>query len=107
MSYSIIGRNLLDDIAPHLEGSKKVLLVCPQALSATAEQLKSTLQDSGYEVFLAEVPSGEDAKRIEVASFCWKIMGQADFNRNDCVIGLGGGSTTDLAGFVLPIGFAE
>jgi 3-dehydroquinate synthase len=27
-------------------------------------------------------------------------MGQADFNRNDCVIGLGGGSTTDLAGFV-------
>jgi 3-dehydroquinate synthase len=27
-------------------------------------------------------------------------MGQADFNRDDCVIGLGGGSTTDLAGFV-------
>lgn len=100
MSYSIVGRNLLNDIAPHLEGSKKVLLVCPQALSATAEQLKSTLQDAGYEVFLAEVPSGEDAKRIEVAAFCWKIMGQADFNRNDCVIGLGGGSTTDLAGFV-------
>lgn len=100
MSYSIVGRNLLNDIAPHLEGSKKVLLVSPQALSVTAELLKNTLQDSGFEVLLAEVPSGEDAKRIEVASFCWKIMGQADFNRNDCVIGLGGGSTTDLAGFV-------
>lgn len=100
MSYSIVGRNLLNDIAPHLEGSKKVLLVCPQALSVTAEHLKNTLQGSGFEVLFAEVPSGEDAKRIEVASFCWKIMGQADFNRNDCVIGLGGGSTTDLAGFV-------
>jgi 3-dehydroquinate synthase len=27
-------------------------------------------------------------------------MGQADFHRNDAVIGIGGGSTTDLAGFV-------
>ncbi len=100
MSYSVVGRNLLDEIAPSLEGSKKVLLVAPQALSQTADKLKSTLSDSGYEVLVAEVPSGEEAKRIEVASFCWKIMGQSDFNRNDCVVGLGGGSTTDLAGFV-------
>lgn len=49
---------------------------------------------------MAEVPNGEDAKRIEVAAFCWGIMGQADFHRNDAVIGLGGGATTDLAGFV-------
>jgi 3-dehydroquinate synthase len=27
-------------------------------------------------------------------------MGQADFHRNDAVIGIGGGATTDLAGFV-------
>jgi 3-dehydroquinate synthase len=100
MSYSVIGRGLLNDIAPHLEGAQKVLLVSPSALSATSEVLKYALESSGYEVLIAEVPAGEDAKRIEVASFCWKLMGQADFNRNDCVIGLGGGSTTDLAGFV-------
>ncbi len=96
----MIGRGLLLDVAPALEGSKKALLIAPAALAATAERLKEVLQDSGVEVLLAEVPSGEDAKRIEVATFCWKIMGQADFNRDDCVIGLGGGSTTDLAGFV-------
>ncbi len=96
----MIGRGLLLDVAPALEGSKKALLIAPVALAATAERLKEVLQDSGVEVLLAEVPSGEDAKRIEVATFCWKIMGQADFNRDDCVIGLGGGSTTDLAGFV-------
>lgn len=100
MATSMIGRGLLLEIAPHLEGSKKALLIAPAALSATAEKLKEVLQDSGIEVLVAEVPTGEDAKRIEVASFCWKIMGQADFNRDDCVIGLGGGSTTDLAGFV-------
>lgn len=100
METSVIGRGLLLDVAPALEGSRKALLIAPTALAATAEKLKEVLQDSGVEVLLAEVPSGEDAKRIEVATFCWKIMGQADFNRDDCVIGLGGGSTTDLAGFV-------
>lgn len=100
MGTSVVGRGLLLEVAPALEGSKKALLIAPTALSATAERLKEVLQDSGVEVLVAEVPSGEDAKRIEVASFCWKIMGQADFNRDDCVIGLGGGSTTDLAGFV-------
>jgi 3-dehydroquinate synthase len=100
MGYSVIGRNLLNDIAPALEGSQKVLLVSPSSLAATSDLLKEVLQDSGFEVLLAEVPAGEEAKRIEVAAFCWKIMGQANFNRNDCVIGVGGGSTTDLAGFV-------
>ena len=46
------------------------------------------------------MPDGEDAKRVEVAAFCWQILGQADFTRSDAVIGFGGGAATDLAGFV-------
>lgn len=97
---SIVGRGLLDEIPGALDGVKKVLIVHPQALSATAEAIRERLQSAGFEAILAEVPNGEDAKRIEVAAFCWGIMGQADFHRNDAVIGLGGGATTDLAGFV-------
>ncbi|MEY4990343.1 MAG: hypothetical protein RIS08_569 [Actinomycetota bacterium] len=97
---SIVGRGLLDEIPGALDGVKKVLVVHPQALSATAEAIRERLQTAGFEAILAEVPNGEDAKRIEVAAFCWGIMGQADFHRNDAVIGLGGGATTDLAGFV-------
>lgn len=97
---SIVGRGLLDEIPAALDGVKKVLIVHPQALSATAEAIRERLQSAGFEAILAEVPNGEDAKRIEVAAFCWGIMGQADFHRNDAVIGLGGGATTDLAGFV-------
>lgn len=97
---SLVGRGLLDEIPLALDGVKKVLVVHPQALSATAEAIREKLQSAGFEAILAEVPNGEDAKRIEVAAFCWGIMGQADFHRNDAVIGLGGGATTDLAGFV-------
>lgn len=100
MSYSVIGRGLLDEIPASLDGVNKVLIIHPQALAATAELLRETLLHKGFEALLAEVPQSEEAKRIEVAAFCWGIMGQADFHRNDAVIGLGGGATTDLAGFV-------
>lgn len=97
---SVIGRALLGEVAESLDGVKKVLIIHPQSLSLTAAEIQADLKSKGFEALVAEVPNSEDAKRIEVASFCWQIMGQADFHRNDAVIGLGGGSTTDLAGFV-------
>ena len=97
----IIGRALLGELAPLLgEKVAKVLVIHPVGLSASAELVKETLEAAGYECLLAGVPDSEDAKRVEVAAFCWTILGQADFTRSDAVIGFGGGSTTDLAGFV-------
>lgn len=100
MGSSVIGRGLLDDVSSVLDGVRKILILHPQALAVSAQALRENLNEKGFEALLAEVPNGEDAKRIEVATFCWTIMGQSDFHRNDAVIGFGGGSTTDLAGFV-------
>jgi len=96
----LIGRGLLANVGEQL-GSKvaKVLIMHPPTLGAKATALRESLVDR-YEVLLAEVPDAEDAKRVEVAAFCWGIMGQTDFTRTDAVIGLGGGATTDIAGFV-------
>ena len=96
----IVGRALLDEVHKHLDGVKKVLIVHPQALTSSAEQLKENLDAHNFEVILAGIPDGDDSKRVEVASFAWQIMGKADFNRNDAVIGFGGGATTDMAGFI-------
>ena len=97
----IIGRGILADTVAKQLGTRvaKVLIVHPATLGARANTLREQLSER-YEVLLAEVPDAEDAKRVEVAAFCWQIMGQTDFTRTDAVIGLGGGSTTDLAGFV-------
>jgi 3-dehydroquinate synthase len=96
----LIGRGLLAGIAEQI-GPKatKVLVVHAPTLGARAEALREQLSGQ-YEVLLAEVPDAEAAKRIEVAAFCWQVMGQTDFTRTDVVVGLGGGATTDLAGFV-------
>jgi 3-dehydroquinate synthase len=95
-----IGSGLVQNLATHI-GTKatKVLIVHAPTLGAKANELRESLL-SKYEVVLAEVPDAEAAKRIEVAAFCWQVMGQIDFTRTDVVIGLGGGATTDLAGFV-------
>ena len=96
----VIGRNLLDQVPSMLSGAKKVMIVHPVGLSVSAEALRDSLIDSGFEVVLAGVPDSEDAKRIEVAAFCWGILGKSEFSRTDMIIGFGGGAITDLAGFV-------
>jgi 3-dehydroquinate synthase len=96
----LVGRGLIADVGRHLPPrAQKVLIVHAPALAAQAERLREQLSGS-RQVFLAEVPDAEGAKRVEVAAFCWQILGQTDFTRSDAVVGLGGGATTDLAGFV-------
>lgn len=83
---------------------RKVLVVHPPTLAARAAELRDRLladvENGQREVLLAEVPDAEQGKRVEVAAFCWQVMGQADFTRSDAVVGYGGGAVTDLAGFV-------
>ncbi|WP_083527868.1 3-dehydroquinate synthase [Curtobacterium ammoniigenes] len=97
----IVGHGVIDQV-PELLGARvaNVLIVHAPPLAAVAEQLRSTLNERGRTAIIAEVPDAEAGKRVEVAAFCWQIMGQADFTRTDAVIGIGGGAVTDLAGFV-------
>ena len=100
-SYDVvIGRGLLGHLGGMLEGAQRVAIIHPGALVTSAEAIRQDLSDSGFEVTLLEVPEAEDAKTAEVAAFCWSVLGSAGFTRSDAVIGLGGGATTDLAGFV-------
>ncbi|KQQ95420.1 3-dehydroquinate synthase [Leifsonia sp. Leaf325] len=96
----VVGDGVLSGLADRLgQNVRKVLIVHAPTLGAKANELRESLQDR-FEVLLAEVPDAETAKRIEVAAFCWQVMGQSDFTRSDAVIGFGGGAVTDLAGFV-------
>lgn len=96
----VVGRDLTDLIPEALgDGVRKVLIVHQPAQGRRAEALRQYLSND-LQVLLAEVPDAEEAKRVEVAAFCWQVLGQADFTRSDAVIGLGGGAVTDLAGFV-------
>jgi 3-dehydroquinate synthase len=95
-----IGRGILSSLAEALPpAAQKVLIVHPPTLAERAEELRATL-GADRQVLLAEIPDAEQGKRVEVAAFCWQVMGQADFTRTDAVVGFGGGAVTDVAGFV-------
>jgi 3-dehydroquinate synthase len=96
----LIGRGLLAELPPLLAGVTRVAIVHPATLRTTAAIVRADLGRGGFEVHAVEVPDGEDAKRLTVAGFCWDVLGQAGFTRSDAIIGLGGGATTDLAGWV-------
>ncbi|QNO36393.1 3-dehydroquinate synthase [Protaetiibacter sp. SSC-01] len=97
-----VGRGILSTLGELLPPrAEKVLIVHAPALGARAEALREQLAADGTrQVMLAEIPDAEGAKRVEVAAFLWQILGQTDFTRSDAIVGLGGGATTDLAGFV-------
>jgi 3-dehydroquinate synthase len=96
----LIGHGLLGELAPLLGDAARVAVIHPPTLRATADAVGTDLGRSGYDTQLIEVPDGEDAKKLEVAGFCWDVLGQVGFTRSDAIVGLGGGATTDLAGWV-------
>ena len=50
--------------------------------------------------FLRLSEAGEKVKRIEHAHALWTSFDEAGYDRNSAIIGLGGGTITDLTGFV-------
>ncbi|GAA2994602.1 3-dehydroquinate synthase [Microbacterium terrae] len=100
-AYEItVGRGILASVGAALPAAaRKVLIIHPPTLAAQAAALREQLL-ADREVLLAEIPDAEQGKRVEVAAFCWQVLGQADFTRTDAIIGFGGGAVTDLAGFV-------
>ena len=96
----VVGRGVVGELGDALGPTvRKVLIVHPATLGARAAAVREALSDR-FEVLLAEIPDAEAGKRVEVAAFCWQILGQADFTRSDAIVGIGGGAATDLAGFV-------
>jgi len=95
----VIGRGLLGELPRYLTGAAKVAVVHTATLSASAEAIREDLDAQGFDPVLIEIPIGEDAKSVEVVAFVWEALGTSGFTRSDAIVGLGGGATTDLAGF--------
>jgi 3-dehydroquinate synthase len=97
----VIGSGVLGRVADLLGGDvERVLVVHPPTLPALSGAVADALRQQGYAVHLAEVPDAEAAKTSSVAASLWSQLGAAGFTRTDAVVGVGGGTVTDLAGFV-------
>jgi 3-dehydroquinate synthase len=75
-----------------IEGRNKVAVIASEKL-----ELKIDLP-------IIRIPDGESGKSSEVIVNIWQKLGELGLNRNDLIIGIGGGTVTDLAGYVELIG---
>jgi 3-dehydroquinate synthase len=96
----VVGTGLDGELPALLAGAERVALLHPPTLRARAADLTDLLRAAGRTVLPLEIPDGEAAKTLTVAGECWDALGAAGFTRTDAVVGLGGGATTDLAGWV-------
>ena len=96
----VVGTGVLGEL-PGLVGKRAetVAVIYDERLSPLAQRVAGILADAGYRVHVTGVPSGEAAKNVAVLARLWSWLAEAKVTRSDCVVGIGGGATTDLAGF--------
>ena len=97
----VLGTGVLSEL-PALVGpaARTVVVVHPRGLGEVARPVCGVLTGAGYMVHGEEVPAGEAAKTVTVAADLWSRLAGHRLTRSDAIVGVGGGATTDLAGFV-------
>ncbi len=89
----VVGRGVRNELAHHLpERAKRVAVITQPGVGIEID----TGRDQ--EVFL--VPDGEEAKRLDVVGRLASAFAAWGLTRADCVVSIGGGVVSDLAGFV-------
>ena len=73
----------------------KVLVLAPEEIANSLELNKV----SNQEVSFLNLPQGESAKSVAVLEKIWDKAAQVGLTRTDAIVGIGGGATTDIAGF--------
>ncbi|TYK47864.1 3-dehydroquinate synthase [Actinomadura decatromicini] len=96
----VIGTGVLGEL-PGLVGdrARAVAVVHAEGLPQIARPVCRVLEQAGYAVHALPVPDGEAAKEVGVLAGLWSSFARLGMTRTDVVVGVGGGATTDLAGF--------
>src|SRR5881628_1857055 len=104
-SYHIVVESgALDTVGARLAelrvGSRAPLVSDAAILRLYGKTVGRSLESAGFRVATVEVPEGEAAKTLAVATLCWDALLAAGLDRTSTVLALGGGAVGDVAGFV-------
>jgi 3-dehydroquinate synthase len=89
----------LDQLLPDLPGAEAAAVVFSEPVRGLAERAAAALARRGLAPHLLDVPAGEAAKRLAVVETLYHRLAAVPTHRADPVIAVGGGATTDAAGF--------
>lgn len=98
----VIGHGLIDDCAHYLDRNNydRALIIHSEPVRSYAARVGEALKLRDINVAFFEHPDGEAGKDVDVLASAWDAAGEHRVGRSDLIVGVGGGVTTDLAGFV-------
>jgi 3-dehydroquinate synthase len=89
----------LDQLLPVFPGAEAAAVVSCGPVAEVAGRAGQALGRRGLAVHQLEVPAGEESKRLEVVAGLYERLAAIPARRADPVVAVGGGATTDVAGF--------
>lgn len=95
--YQVLVEHGVSALLPQFLDGARVAIVHPPEMAQLAARIARGLEQRVTRIV---VPDAEQAKTPAVLARCWDELAEAGFTRSDAIVGLGGGATTDLAGFV-------
>ena len=96
----VIGRGLPDSILPERDHRVRAALLTQPGAHRYALEVASLIEGQGAEIEVIELPDRDEAKTLDVARSVYEALARFGFSRHDTVVGVGGGSVTDLSGYV-------
>ncbi len=106
-SYDVqIGRNLIPELVQDMKNGlvgsiKKFAVITDSTVEELyAVPIAEALREAGFSVELFVFPAGEKSKVRKTKEMVEDAMLAKEFRRDCCVVAVGGGVVTDLAGFV-------
>lgn len=96
----IIGSGLPQPLLPEREGRSRAAILTQPAPTDIALEVAQQLKGEGLQCEVIGLPDREEAKTLAVAESVYEAFSRFGLSRQDTVVGVGGGSVTDLAGYV-------
>jgi len=95
----VVGDGVRDRIGQYVGGAATAAVVCDRHVQRLVRPVVDGLEAAGLRVAPAVVRRGEVAKDLGTVAGLWDEFAAVGVTRTDVVVAVGGGATTDVAGF--------
>jgi 3-dehydroquinate synthase len=96
----VVGTSVLPELSAMVgERARTVAIIHAESRADTARAAGGVLAGAGFTAHALPVPDGEVAKQPGTVVGLWSRLAEIGVTRSDAIVGIGGGATTDLAGF--------
>ncbi len=96
----LITDTLPSRLLPERPDRRRVAVLTQPGATHVALGVADTLRSQGLNVEVIGLPDRDEAKSLDVAESVYETLAKFGLGRHDAVVGVGGGSVTDLAGYV-------